>query len=113
MKWPWNRALRASQEPDPTLADRVAGLEAAISGMTADVKLLRIEWAEVLDKIGRWASRQSGRLAKQAKENIDAAAEDAPGATISDPLATGRHSFTKADLRRLANQRRQPNGAHQ
>jgi len=114
IQFPWNRPREVSPPP-PTesAASPVAGLEARISALeqrhaqaAADVGLLRVEWAEVLDKISHWASRQSGREAKKAKASLDNLAQDAPGDTIAAHPAPR----SKAELRTLLSQRRSLNG---
>jgi|GEM_PF-4652488 len=118
MKLPWNRSQEPAAPPSPTdgpalraLEARMLAVEQQLSGLTGSLGLIRVEWAEVLDKINRWASRQAGRLSKQAKDNIEAAGEsqDAPGSTNGQGGGVGR--LTKADLRRLAYERRS-NGGH-
>jgi hypothetical protein len=78
--------------------------------MAATTGLLRVEWAEVLDKINRWASRQTGRLARAANAALEKAAQDDAGPTISGEGAQGTGAITKADLRRRVNQRGLSNG---
>lgn len=82
-------------------------LEARLAQMTADAGLLRVEWAEVLDKISHWASRQSGREAKKAKQNLDILAQEGAEATIAEHPAPR----SKAELRSLLAQRRANGGA--
>ena len=85
-------ALRACE-------DRLRALEARVTDMAATTGLLRIEWAEVLDKINRWASRQTGRLARLAHANLEKAAEDDPGPAIPGEGVPKGRAVTKSDLR--------------
>lgn len=117
MGWLRNAFARAPREPEvvpQSLDERLRAIEAKLTDMTASTGLLRVEWAEVLDKINRWASRQSGRLSRQAKAALDAAetAEDAPQAPIGGGPGSGRPATSKAELRRLAAMRRTGNGSH-
>jgi len=117
MKWPWNRdadpsrllgkleidaKVRAAQE----LEARVQALEDRHAHLVADAGLLRIEWSEVLDKISHWASRQSGRDGKKAKQALENLAQDAPGATIGEGPISQYPPNSKAALRALVRARR-------
>ena len=117
MKWPWTRSsapaesVTASHEAAlRALDDRLRAVEAQLSSQTASLGLIRVEWAEVLDKVNRWASRQAGRLSRQAKESLDAAADapEAAGATIPQQAGVGR--LSKDELRRMVYRRQLPNG---
>jgi hypothetical protein len=100
-----------TQEPPPD-DDEIAGsIQAQLSQLTSDLAGLRLEWAEVLDKLNRWASRQSARERRRAVAQLDhlsgdgpEVAEDAPGATNGRELGNGAppdRSAAKAALRAL------------
>jgi hypothetical protein len=68
-----------------------------------DVQTLRFEWADVLDKINRWASRQAARQKNdtlRALELEPPAAEEA--APASGPAPGQSTAELKAQLRRKA-----------
>jgi hypothetical protein len=82
--WPFaprNRQQTPSHAPESASADAKTELAAQLSQLTADVAGLRLEWAEILDKINRWASRQAARDRRRASAELDGLeiAEDAPG----------------------------------
>lgn len=117
--WPWNRQETPSHHPDdagdrtqepPPDDDAIASsIQAQLSQLTSDLAGLRLEWAEVLDKLNRWASRQSARERRRAVAQLDQLsgdgpeiAEDAPGATNGQEQGNGAHldrSAAKAALR--------------
>lgn len=111
MTWPWNRptaALPTAQAngPDLALEARLRALEDRLAHIVADAGLLRIEWSEVLDKISHWASRQSGREGKVAKQRLDAlASQDAPGDPNGAPPVSQPYPTDKAALRALLRSR--------
>jgi hypothetical protein len=114
--WPFsprNRQQTPSHAPEFTAVNTPppppAELSAQLSQLTSDDAGLRLEWAEILDKINRWASRQAARDRRRAGSQLDGLeiAEDAPGATNGggdgvevDPVAIGaQRAFLKAQLR--------------
>lgn len=118
-RWPWNRqetpsqhpddAGNGSQEPPPDDDEVASSISAQLSQLTSDLAGLRLEWAEVLDKLNRWASRQSARERRRAVAQLDQLsgdgpeiAEDASGATNGHELGNGAQvdrSIAKAALR--------------
>lgn len=117
--WPWNRQETPSHAPHdatdrtaepPPDDDEIAGsIQAQLSQLTSDLAGIRLEWAEVLDKLNRWASRQSARERRRTVAQLDGltgdgpeVAEDAPGATNGQDVGNGAHpdrSAAKAALR--------------
>lgn len=99
MIWPWNRQRTPSKPPESLTAvteNPPPELVAQLSQLSADLAGLRLEWAEVLDKINRWASRQAARERRRAAVVLDELgqdgqeiAEDAPGATNGHDPAPG------------------------
>jgi hypothetical protein len=101
MPWyaPWNKQAPTSQPPEhaPTAPQEPSEpLAAQLSHLTADVAALRLEWSEVLDKLNRWAKRQTARDRRQVHGQLDELgqegpeiAEDAPGATNGHHPAPG------------------------
>lgn len=100
--WPFtprNRQETPSDAPATPIEfvpAELADLQAQLSQLTADLAGLRLEWAEVLDKINRWASRQAARERRRVNveldhlgENGSEIAEDAPGATNGHAPAPG------------------------
>lgn len=86
-------------EPEPLSASDREVLDALV----AEVKQLRIEWAETLDKVNRWASRQAARQRKELHANLDAAMADEPAAAA----LPSQPADVKAELRRRFFARRQ------
>jgi len=89
---PWytfqNRQRTPSKPPESTAAlpeNTLAGLTAQVSQNRSELNALKLEWSEVLDKIGRWASRTAARERRRADRELDTLgdgseiAEDAPG----------------------------------
>jgi hypothetical protein len=112
-KLPWDRQTTPSEPPQNAQAPAVeppGSLEARVSHLTAELAALRLEWSETLDKLGRWASRQSARDRRRVDRDLDALGsddpsthEDAPGATIAGGADSGSlsdRSALKAALRR-------------
>lgn len=77
------------------LGTRLDGIEKQLR----EVQLMRLEWAEVLDKLTAWTNRQSARDAKYLKVGLAKIAQDAPEPT-NDEEAEESPTLTKADLRR-------------
>ncbi len=93
-----------------TLAGYVNELTEALESQQRDSAQLLTEWATTLDKISRWASRQSARERRDAHAKLDTLAGDA-GANGA-PAERDVRSLTKQELRALAaRQRRAPNVA--
>lgn len=115
MKWPWNRPPPGLPPPEPAtpqtyldLDHRVQELERSVAHLTTDGSVIRMEWAEVLDKINRWFSRQAGRIGRDVRtalERAERAHEDALGDTNGEGGATRPGPLTKADLRAIAAKR--------
>lgn len=123
--WPWSapqsasRAPAAASEhpPEPpaaTLLTRLAELEAQVSHLRSERVQLATEWADTLERITRWASRQAGRERRNAVRALDldeAAQQEASGDTISHhPEGNGGGDFAtvrdrKAELRRRLSHR--------
>ena len=80
------------------LCEYVSKLEDRIVAQQSEADQIRIDWATTLDKIGRWASRQSARERKDTNTKLDALADGPPAnGTPTDP-----RSMTKNQLRALA-----------
>jgi hypothetical protein len=89
--WPFtprNRQETPSEPPAspgaplPTTPADAGGAAFATQG---DLEVLRLEWAEVLDKLARWTSRQAARERRRVESDLNQLAEgsealqDAPG----------------------------------
>lgn len=68
--------------------------------LRGEVHRLQFEWADVLDKINRWASRQAARQRSEVTRALEGA--DAPAAAAEAPPATNNVAELKAQLRRQA-----------
>lgn len=111
----WLRRVRAglaAAENASELAVEVQSCTALVGDLTDSVDTLRealvdqqrrsdqmlTEWATTLDKIGRWASRQSARERKDTHTKLDTLAGDGPkSGRDADPS-----TLTKPQLRALA-----------
>ena len=80
------------------LCEYVSKLEDRIVAQQSEADQIRIDWATTLDKIGRWASRQSARERKDTDKKLDVLAN---GETPGDGAVSPR-SMTKTQLRALA-----------
>ena len=110
---PQNPTSMATEPPlnaDQHVTARAGDLEARVSQLTAQVQGLQLEWSETLDKLSRWASRQSARDRRRVAIDLDGLAgdaqeahEDAPGATNGGGPTSGSlpdRTALKAALRR-------------
>lgn len=76
--------------------DELGELQRRLARLEADYSALRIEWAELVDKVSRWFSRQAGRRSAELRE----AMQEAPEAP--QPIALPSKADRKAQLRALA-----------
>ncbi len=102
------KASQLAQEVQ-TLSERVEGLGSIVAalgerleGQHGELDQIRVDWATTLDKIGRWASRQSARERKDTNTKLDTLA-GIPSAN-GDPQDV--RSMNKAQLRARAAQLR-------
>jgi len=94
--------IQTQRERVEELAGHVAAFTEALGDQERQQAQLLTEWASTLDKIGRWASRQSARERRDTDKKLDtlAAGPDENGATApAGPL-------TKPQLRALAARQR-------
>ncbi len=84
------------------LVDHVAALDEALVAQQRRNDQMLTEWATTLDKIGRWASRQSARERKATNEKLDALGEEPRGSRAVPDVRT----MTKPELRARAAQLR-------
>lgn len=122
MKWPWKRDETPLEldseglEPlEPELIEQRPGadtpLAVKVSQLEGELAGIRLEWAEVLDKINRWASRQAARERQRAVRELGNLAEapetheDAPGPTNGGESGSmADRASAKAQLRARAAQ---------
>jgi len=90
--------LQTAQTRVLDLCEHVAGLEDRIVAQQGEFDQIRIDWATTLDKIGRWASRQSARERKDTQKKLDVLADGAP----ANGAPADSRSMTKPQLRALA-----------
>jgi len=90
--------LRTAQTRVLDLCEHVAGLEDRIVAQQSEFDQIRIDWATTLDKIGRWASRQSARERKDTQKKLDVLADGEPVNGAPVPVK----DLTKPQLRALA-----------
>lgn len=112
MKWPWTRHQPPAPPPEPAtpqtyldLDHRVQELERALGHLSTDLTTLRMEWAEVLDKVNRWFARQAGRLGRDVRTALEKANQDDAGATNGQEGGPHPQPTGKAALRAIAAQR--------
>jgi len=82
------------------LETRIAALEKSSTGLVD----MRLQWAEVLDKLQRWTNRQSARDQQKVRRSLEELAdssEDPPGPTISPPGGIDPHQLKNALRQRL------------
>ncbi len=84
------------------LANDVAAARDAILAQDREQAQLTTEWATTLDKIGRWASRQSARERRDTDKKLDTLAAG-PG---ENGAAAPEGPLTKPQLRALAARQR-------
>jgi len=85
-----------------------ADLDRTLARLTNDLADLRLQWAEILDKIQRWASRQAKRDALDTKRRLESLEprDQPPGEQeVPPPPAGDLRGLSKAELRHLATQR--------
>jgi len=121
-KWPWNRQQNPSEhasngdlpigemverQPEPSETP----LHTQVQLLATELASLRLEWAEVLDKINRWASRQAARERQRAVRELSAMSDDqetlqeAQGPTNDAGMGSQADRATiKAQLRARARQ---------
>lgn len=108
----WNRLKTALAAP-PDDAEQLAQLPPApaieaeplppserelLDEVVREMGQMRIEWAETLDKINRWASRQAARQRKEINQNLDAITS----AAEHEATAPSNAPVDKSELRRRA-----------
>jgi hypothetical protein len=103
------------REPSEPPTAEPGTLAARVSHLESELSTLRLEWSETLDKLGRWASRQSARDRRRVDRDLDQLAgdspethEDAPQAANGVPADNGSlidRVSRKAALRRQLNGR--------
>lgn len=93
-----------SEPLDPSDRERLIAAEKSIARMQDDFLQLRLTWAETVDKLQAWASRQSTRDRRALRSQLNV--EDEPEETAAAPAtaeAMPSGQPTKAELRaRLA-----------
>ena len=76
----------------------VAALDEALVDQQRRNDQIVVEWATTLDKIGRWASRQSARERKDTNEKLDKLGEEHRGSKAVPDVRT----MSKTELRARA-----------
>jgi len=111
-------APQAPNAPDPVGNDLLTpdDLLSAVQAAKSEIALLRLEWAEVLDKITAWANRQAARdrvtMRNLLKEPIPDSDEsrvevEARMAAAETPQLEERNgSISRSKLTRYANRQR-------
>ncbi len=90
--------VQTCQERIVDLGADVLAIGEALEAQQRQNDTMLTEWATTLDKIGRWASRQSARERKDTHKKLDVLADGAPG----NGAPADSRSLTKTQLRALA-----------
>jgi len=98
--------VQTQRERVETLAGHIDEFTAALGDQERQQAQLLTEWASTLDKIGRWASRQSARERRDTDKKLDTLAAGPGENGASAPAGP----LTKQQLRARAAQMRM--GAH-
>jgi len=103
MFWSWNRKASAAEVRAAALVDEVAALRAEVSAQAAEVRGLRLEWAETSDRLYRHMKRgeQAARKVAGASQGIlgSQSEDEVPSIPSGTPLR-GRRSVWGARGRR-------------
>lgn len=100
--WPFKSQQTPSTPQQPALEDQVRALSRELAEQRADLQLLRREWADTLDKLQSWFGREAARKRQQLHKQLETP-ETAPEVAGS---TNGHQPISKAELRRIAAQRR-------
>lgn len=65
------------------VAPDLVELAKAVNHIRSEMMLLRLEWAEVIDKLTAWSNRQAARDRVRAKKNLDRMNDDDDGEGIA------------------------------
>jgi len=90
--------VQTQRERVETLAGQINEFTAALGDQERQQAQLLTEWASTLDKISRWASRQSARERRDTDKKLDTLAAGPNGAEDEKDLST----LTKPELRARA-----------
>ncbi len=94
--------VQTARERVEELAGHVAAFTQALEAQERQQAQLITEWATTLDKIGRWASRQSARERRDTDKKLDTLAAGPAENGATAPTAP----LTRPQLRALAAQQR-------
>lgn len=85
--WPFTRQNR--QQPDEIPAEEAPpGLTERVERLEYELQQLRLEWADTMDKINRWAARQAARDRHALQRLAEAGSEGGEGSG-STPAPNG------------------------
>jgi len=88
--WPWGRGGENKQ------SERIAALERANESQESQLRLIKVEWESVLDKVNSVMGRLNARIRKfEATSGAESHEEEQPQAPAS-PHAIGSHTTLSA-----------------
>lgn len=104
MRNPFKRARRTPDAPAAaSTAQLIQSVSEELGSLRAELSSIRMEWAEVLDKINRWSAREAARRRRDVNASLSADLEPVgvEMAPNGDRSAQG-HADAKNELRRRA-----------
>ncbi len=90
MGWPWERGGENKQ------SERIAALERAVEGQDSQLRLIKVEWESVLDKVNSVMGRLNARIRKFEATSGPESDNEGPAHTPAPPSVLGSHSTLTA-----------------
>lgn len=84
-------------ELDPEEEGPQRSLEAQIAELRGEFAVVRLEWAEVLDKVTAWANRQAARDRVMLKQRLDQMNAEAPEERVEREARTAGNGLNGDD----------------
>ncbi len=88
--WPWERGGENKQ------SERIAALERAIEGQESQLRLIKVEWESVLDKVNSVMGRLNARIRKFEATSGPESDTETPPQGVASPSPTGSHATLTA-----------------
>jgi len=90
MAWPWGRGGENEQ------SRQIAALEKAVEGLESQLRLIKVEWESVLDKVNSVMGRLNARIRKFETPSAPESDGGDPTKGVAPPLVLGSHSTLTA-----------------